>query len=96
LEGVEVKGAVGTDQLQFRPVRFGTAGAKGDRANDRAIETLWCADFDKLHKQVQAEKGDFEIDKVTAVGAVEVLFIAEPESPDTRRGTTGPLNSRSL
>jgi hypothetical protein len=30
--GVEVKGAVGTDQLQFRPVRFGTAGAKGDRA----------------------------------------------------------------
>jgi hypothetical protein len=30
---------------------------------------------------VQAEKGDFEIDKVTAVGAVEVLFITEPESP---------------
>jgi len=94
--GVEVKGAVGTDQLQFRPVRFGTAGSKSDRANDRAIETLWCADFDKLHKRVQAEKGDFKIDKATAVGAVEVLFITEPENPHTRRGARSPLNSRSL
>jgi hypothetical protein len=94
--GVEVKGAVGADQLQFRPVRFGAAGAKSDRANDREIETLWCADFGKLHKRVEAEKGDFKIDKATPVGAVEVLFIVEPESPDTRRGTTGPLNSRSL
>ena len=94
--GVEVKSAVGADQVQFRPVRFGTAGMKGDRANDRQIETLWCADFDKLHKRVQAEKGDFKVDKATPVGAVEVLFIAEPESPDTRRGTTGPLKSRSL
>src|SRR5262249_5725782 len=94
--GVEVKGAVGADQLQFRPVRFGTPGAKSDRANDRAIETQWCGDFDKLHKRVQAEKGDFKIDKATPVGAVEVLFIAEQESPDTRRGTTGPLSSRSL
>lgn len=91
-----VKGAVGTDQLQFRPVRFETEGAESDRANYRAIETLWCGDFDKLHRWAQAEKGDFKFDKATAVGAVELWFITEPNNPDTPRETTRPLNSRSL
>jgi hypothetical protein len=93
---VEVKGAIGSEQLQFRPVRFGTEGAKSDRANDRQIETIWCADFDRLRDRVQAEKGDFKVDKATAVGTVEVLFIAECESQDTRRTSTAPLKSRSL
>jgi len=94
--GVEVKGAVGADQLQFRPVRFGADGTKSDRANDREIETLWCADFDKLRKQVQAGKGNLKIDKATPVGAVEVLFIAEAERQDARRIGAAPLKSRFL
>jgi hypothetical protein len=40
--------------------------------------TICCADFDKLRNRVHAEKGDFRIEKVMAVGAVEVLFIAKP------------------
>jgi hypothetical protein len=94
--GVEVKGAVGSDQLQFRPVRFGTADAKSSRANDREIETVWCADFAKLHKRVQAEKGDFKIDKAKAIGEVEVLFITEAEIQETRRDSSAPLKSRTL
>lgn len=80
----------------FDPSASGTAGAKSDRTNDREIKTLWCADFDKLHKRVQAEKGDFKIEKASAVGVVEVLFVAEPEGPDTPRGASRPLKSRSL
>jgi hypothetical protein len=60
-----------------------------------AIETVWRGDFDKLQKRVQAEKGDFKIDKATAVGVVEVLFVAEPEGHDAPRGASAPLKSRS-
>ena len=94
--GVEVKGAVGADQLQFRPVRFGAADAKSDRANDRDIEALWCSDFNKLHKRVQAEKGEFKIEKTMSVGAVEVLFVAEREGSETRQIVAAPLKSRSI
>ena len=94
--GVEVKGAVGADQLQFRPVRFGAVDAKSDRANDRDIEALWCSDFNKLHKRVQAEKGEFKIEKTMSVGAVEVLFVAEREGSETRQIVAAPLKSRSI
>jgi len=45
---VEVEGAIGAEQLQLRPVRFGPAGTNCNRASDREIETLSCADLDNV------------------------------------------------
>lgn len=92
--GVEVKGATGSEQIQFRPVRFGAPAAKSDRSKDRDIETLWCFDFGKLHKQVQARQGELKIDSAMAVGTVEVLFVSEPERAGARRLIPVPLKMR--
>ena len=89
--GVEVRGA---EQLQFRPVRFGSEAGANDRSKDRDIETVWCSDFDKLHKRVLAEQGELKIERSTPVGAMPVLFEVESVVSDQRRTTTAPLKTR--
>ncbi len=75
--GVEVRGA---EQLQFRPARFGSEASANDRSKDRDIETVWCSDFDELHKHVLGEQGELKIERLTPVGTTPVLF--EVESVD--------------
>lgn len=89
--GVEVRGA---EQLQFRPVRFGSEASANDRSKDRDIETVWCSDFDKLHKHVLAEQGELKIERSTPVGAMPILFEVESVVSDQRRTTTAPLKTR--
>lgn len=89
--GVEVRGA---DQLQFRPVRFGSVASSNDRSKDRDIETIWCSDFGKLHEQVLAEHGELQIERSTPVGAVPVLFEAESGTSVGRRSLAVPLKTK--
>lgn len=89
--GVEVRGA---EQLQFRPVRFGSEANAIDRSKDRDIEMVWCSDFEKLHKHVLAERGELKIERATPVGAMPVLFEVESVASDQRRTTAAPLKAK--
>ena len=89
--GVEVRGA---EQRQFRPVRFGFEASGNDRSKDRDIETVWCSDFDKLHRQILAEQGELKMERSTPVGAMPVLFEAENNIGDERRPITVPLKRK--
>lgn len=89
--GVEVRGA---EQLQFRPVRFGSEANAKDHSKDRDIETVWCSDFDKLHKHVLKEQGELKIERATPVGAIPVLFEVENVVSDQRRTNAAPLKAK--
>ncbi len=89
--GVEVRGA---EQLQFRPVRFGSEASANDRSRDRDIETVWCSDFYKLHEHVLRERGELKIERSTPVGQMRVLFEVESVVSDQRRTTSAPLKTR--
>lgn len=91
--GVEVRGS---EQLQLRPVRFGSEASANDLSKDRDIETVWCSDFDKLHKHVLAGRGELKIERSTPVGATPVLFEVESISVGGRREATAPLKTSTI
>ncbi|MEQ1611438.1 MAG: hypothetical protein ABL904_01690 [Hyphomicrobiaceae bacterium] len=95
--GVEITGIHSAERVQIRPVRFGQADTDCDKSKDRAIEAMWCSDFDRLKGKIGAGQGTLKIEQAHEVGAVPVLFVSDGPPPDDRRPEVRtPTRTRTL
>lgn len=77
--GVELSGGSKSDLLQVRAVGIGGSAAETRDANrDRDMETIWCAEFDRLKVLVAKAGGNVSIESARPAGQFPLKVVADP------------------
>ena len=76
--GVELAGGTKSHRLQVRAVVFGSAQAARNASRDRDMETVWCAEFERLRSLVSGTGGAIEIEHALPVGATPLKIVDDP------------------
>lgn len=92
--GVELSGGSQSDLLQVRAVSIGNLADAPDTSRDRDMETIWCAEFQRLQSLVAKSGGSLSIETARPVGQFPLKVVPDPEAQSI--GTDEVIVTRHL